>query len=328
MRPPSDPPMTRRRFIAAGAGALAVLGSPSGSGAQKNPIPVIGWLSSDGSTAPLLEAFRAELRAFDYQEGRSIRVEARWAEDNAELLRALAAELVRQQVDVIVANGRAATRAAQEATAVLPIVMAPVEDPYEFVPNLARPGGNITGLTLQQADTDAKQIQFLKEIVPGLSRLAIFHRQYGETYYALGSAARGLGIEAFWLEAKGAQQVEEAFEEAIARKADGLLILDAAALGPARKTIADMALTRRLPAAAPWRGFTEAGLLLTYAADDADLQRRAASYVDRLLRGAKPSDLPVEQASKFELAVNLTTARELGITVPQSVLIRADLVIE
>lgn len=326
MRQLSSALWSRRCFVASGAAALTLVCLPQSSGAQQNKIPVVGWLSSALNVDQLIEAFRAGLHDLGFLEGRSIRVDAH-RDDDPEILRALARALVQQQVAVIVTNGRAAIRAAQEATAIIPIVMAPVEDPYEFVPELARPGGNITGLALQQTDIDAKQIEFLKQIVPGLSRLAIFYR-YGETYYALVSTAHALSIEAFWLEIKGTQDVEGVFAEAVARNANGLLIVDTAALGAARKTITQMALARRIPAAASWRGDTEAGLLVTYAADDEHLQRRAASYVDRLLRGAKPDDLPVEQASKFELVVNRLTAKELGITIPQSLLLRADAVIE
>jgi putative ABC transport system substrate-binding protein len=266
------------------------------------------------------------MRDLDYVEGRSIHVEARSAQDNAEL-RGLAREFVRQKVDVIVTNGRAATRAAQEATASIPIVMAPVDDPYEFVASLARPSGNITGLALQQTEVDAKQIEILKEAVPSLSRLAIFY-YYGETYYALESVAHALGIGAFWVKIQRVGDVGGPFAEAMAKQANGLLIVDTAALGGTCDMIAAMALVHRIPAAASWRGHIQTALLLTYAADNAHMQRRAASYVDRLLRGAKPNDLPVEQASKFDLLVNLKTAKELGVSVPQSVLLRASDVVD
>ena len=205
--------------------------------------------------------------------------------------------------------------------------MAPVDDPYEFVASLSRPTGNITGLALQQPEIDAKQIEILKEMVPALSRLAIFY-YYGETYYALESTAHALGIEALWIEIKQTGDLDQAFADALARKANGLLIVDTGALGVACTQIADMALTRRIPAAGSWRGEAQTNLLLTYAADEAHLQHRAAFYVDRILRGAKPEDLPVEQAAKFDLIVNLKSARELGMTVPSTVLMRANEVIE
>src|SRR5438128_6042728 len=169
--------------------------------AQGHKVPFLGWLTSAPGSDPSLDAFRAGLRELDYVEGRSVRVDARSAQDNAEL-RVLARELVRQQVDVIVTNGRAPTRAAQEATAAIPVVMAPVDDPYEFVASLSRPSGNITGLALQQTDIDAKQIEILKETVPSLSRLVIFY-YYGETYYSIESVAHALGIEAVWIDIKG-----------------------------------------------------------------------------------------------------------------------------
>jgi putative ABC transport system substrate-binding protein len=315
-----------RRALIAGSAATFFLCSPQNSSAQRDKIPFLGWLSSTPGSDPLLDAFRAGLRDLNYVEGRSIRIEARSAQDNAEL-RALARELVRQQVDVVVTNGRAATRAAQEATATVPIVMAPVDDPYEFIASLARPSGNITGLALQQTEIDAKQIEILKETVPSLSRLVIFY-YYGETYYALESVAHALGVEALWIETKGIGNVEGPLAEALAKKANGLLIVDTGALGRTCDTIAAVALAHRIPTAASWRGDTQTTLLLSYAADNVHLQRRAASYVDRLLRGTKPNDLPVEQASKFDLIVNLKVAKDLGVTVPPSVLLRANHVID
>ena len=315
-----------RRALIAGATATFFTCLPQTPRAQQHKSPLFGWLSSTPGSDPLLDAFRAGLRDLNYVEGRSIRVDARSAQDNAEL-RTLAREFAHQQVNVIVTNGRAATRAAQEATARIPIVMAPVDDPYEFVASLARPSGNITGLALQQTELDAKQIEILKETVPSLSRLVIFY-YYGETYYALESIAHALGIEAVWIEVRGIADVEKAFGEAFAKKANGLLVVDTGALAGACDLIAAMALAHRIPAAASWRGDTQTALLLTFAADNAYLQQRAASYVDRLLRGAKASDLPVEQASKFDLIVNLKVARDLGVMVPPSVLLRANEVID
>jgi putative ABC transport system substrate-binding protein len=318
--------LVSRRSLIAGGTAMLSLCWPQRSHGQRQKSSLLGWLSSTPGADPLLEAFRAGLRGLGYIEGRSIRVEARLAQDNTEL-RALARELVRQQVDVLVTKGRAATRAAQEATAAIPVVMAPVDDPYEFVATLSRPIGNITGLALQQTEIDAKQIEILKEMVPAVSRLAIFF-YYGETYYALESTAHALGIEALWIEIKQTEDLDRAFADALAKKANGLLIVDTGALGVTCNVIADMALARRIPAAGSWRGNTRTTLLLTYAADEAHLQHRAAFYVDRILRGANPEDLPVEQAAKFDLIVNLKSARELGVTVPPSALMRANELID
>jgi putative ABC transport system substrate-binding protein len=220
--------LSRRRFLV-GAGALSAI-SPKSSPAQQAKAPTVGWLASGHTANTLPAAFRAALRDLGYTEGRSIRIEARWAEGNSEKLRELARDLVRQPVDVIVSNGRGATRAAQEATAAIPVVMAPVDDPYEFVASLSRPSGNITGLALQQTEIDAKQIEMLKEIAPQLSRLAILY-YYGETYYALESIAHALGIEVLWIAIKGASDVENTFAEAQVKKANGLLIVDTGALG-------------------------------------------------------------------------------------------------
>jgi putative tryptophan/tyrosine transport system substrate-binding protein len=317
--------LSRRGVIGTSAAALFLF-LAKGSYGQRQKDPLIGWLSSTLGADPLLEAFRAGLRALGYIEGSSIRIEARSAQDNTEL-RTLARELVQQKVDVLVTKGRAATRAAQEATAAIPVVMAPVDDPYEFVASLSRPTGNITGLALQQTDIDAKQIEILKEMVPAISRLAIFY-YYGETYYALESTAHALGIEVLWIQIKQTDDLDKVFAEALAKKVNGLLIVDTGALGVACNVIAAMALARRIPAAASWRGGTETSLLLTYAADEAYLQHRATFYVDRILRGAKAEDLPVEQAARFDLIVSLKSARELGVTVPPSVLLRANEVID
>jgi putative ABC transport system substrate-binding protein len=316
---------SRRGFFVCGAAMLSLY-TPRVGHAQRQKSSFVGWLSSTPGGDPLLDALRTGLHGLGYVEGRSLRIQARSAQDNTEL-RALAQELVRQQVDVLVTNGRAATRAAQEATTTVPVVMAPVDDPYEFVASLSRPSGNITGLALQQTEIDAKQVEILKEMVPGVSRLAIFY-YYGETYYVLESTAHALGIEALWIEIKGAGDAERAFARALANNANGLLIVDIGALGVTCDTIAAMALARRIPAAASCRGNGPTALLLTYAADQAHLQHRAASYVDRLLRGARPEDLPVEQAAKFDLILNLKSATELGVTVPPSVLLRATEVIE
>jgi putative ABC transport system substrate-binding protein len=321
---PQSAPLSRRNLLACGVAAL-LLYSQQSTSAESDKIPLLGWLSSAPGSDPLLDAFRTGLRGLDYVEGRSINIKPRSAQSNADL-RALARDLVRQKVDVLVANGRAATRAAQEATEVIPIVMAPVDDPYEFVASLSRPSGNITGLALQQTEIDSKQIEILKEVVPSLSRLVIFY-YYGETYYALESVARALGIEVLWIET-GIANVESSFAEAVAKKANGILIVNTSALGSACDMIAEMALAHRIPAAGSWRRVDQNELLLTYVADDAHLQRRAAAYVDRLLKGAKPNDLPVEQASQFNLIVNLSVAKKLGVTIPLSVLLRANQVID
>jgi putative ABC transport system substrate-binding protein len=314
-----------RRHLVTG-GAAFVLCPLRSFGAEPDKFATLGWLSSTLGLDPVFDAFRAGLQELNYVDGHSIHIKARSAQDNADL-RTLARELVRQQVDVLITNGRAATRAAQEATAVIPIVMAPVDDPYEFVASLSRPSGNITGLALQQTEIDAKQIEILKEVAPNLSRLVIFY-YYGETYYALESVAHALGMEVFWVETKGINSVESSFAEAVAKKANGILIVDTSALGSACDMIAEMALPQRIPAAGSWRRNNQTELLLTYAADDVHLQRRAAAYVDRLLRGAKPNDLPVEQASQFHLVVNLNVAKKLGVAIPQSVLLRANQVVD
>jgi putative ABC transport system substrate-binding protein len=326
MRPLKSAVWYRRRFVAAGA-LLASASWSSRPHARQNRVPIVGWLSAGSIKDPSLDAFRDGLRGLGYVDGRSIRIEARGADDDEEALRTAARDLARLPVDVFVSHGRGATRAAQEATATTPIVMAPVDDPHEFVVSLSRPNGNITGLALQQTEIDAKQIEILKEIVPHLTRLAIFY-YYGETYYALAAVAHALNIEVLWIEIRGADEVQKAFTAASNKNADGLLIVDTSALGTTCEIIARTALTRRLPAAASWRGGPETSPLIAYAADVGHLQQRAASYVHRLLLGAKPQDLPVEQGSKFELTVNLRAAEALGVTVPPAVLLRAEVILD
>lgn len=318
-------PLSRRGFLANSAAMLSLLVARRAGGEQSR-VPFIAWLSAMPNSDRLSKVFRSALVELGYVEGQSIRVEAHSAPAGAEL-RAVARELVGRQADIIVANGRAATRAAQEASADIPIVMAPVDDPYEFVASLSHPGANITGLSLQQTEIDAKQIEFLKTIVPTISRLAIFH-YYGETYYALDAIAHELDIQTIWIEIKGSNDVDKAFAEARANQADGLLVINTDILGAVCNSIADKAITRHLPAAGSWRDGGDSRLLLTYSADDKDLQNRVAAYVHRLLSGAKAQDLPIEQATKFDLRVSLVVARTIGVTVPSSMLVRADHVIE
>ena len=295
----------------------------------------IGYLgTSSPSTAPhALEAFRQGLRGLGYLEGQNIVVEYRWAQGRQERLSGLAAELVRLNVDVIVAPNTQAALAARAATRTIPIVFAGVADPVGtgLVTSLARPGGNVTGLSFLSPELSAKQLELLKEAVPKTSRVAVLWNP-GNPGLALTLreaevAARALGVQVQLLEARGPDEIDSAFLAMTRERADGLLILGDAVFLLHRTRIVGLAAKSRLPAMYNFKEFVDAGGLMAYAANLADLFRRAAVYVDKILKGAKPGDLPVEQPTRFELVVNLKTARALGLTIPQSVLIRADEVI-
>jgi len=314
-----------RRDFALGAAALS-FGFDCAARAAPSTQPLIAWMSSSPQSERLAGLFRTALSDLGYVDGISIRIESRVAPISA-ALRTAARDLVARQAAIIVANGRAAARAAQEATAEIPIVLAPVDDPYEFVARLSHPEGNITGISLQQTDIDAKQIEFLKAIVPEMSKIAIIY-YHGETYYSLDSMASGLGIQTLWIEVRETADVGPAFAAARADGADGFLVLNTDIFGDLCDTIARKAIAENLPVAGSWQGARDARFLLTYSANDSDLQTRAAAYVHRLLSGARLQDLPIEQVTKFELGINLVAASTLGLTVPLSVLVRADSVIE
>jgi putative ABC transport system substrate-binding protein len=273
------------------------------------------------------------LRELGYVEGGSIVIEYRFAEGKLERLSDLAAELVRLKVDVLVAaGGTPAASAAKRATTMIPIVMTNIGDPVAvgLVASLARPGWNVTGLSLLGPDTAGKRLELLKEVVPALSRVAVLWNPANPSH-ALHlketlAAARALGVQVQSLEARGPEDFETAFKAA--RGAGGILALGDPVYRLHRAAIIDLARRNRLPAIYEFRQYVAAGGLMSYGASLNDLYRRAAYYVDRILKGAKPADLPVEQPTKFELVVNMKTAKALGLTIPHSVLIRADQVIQ
>ena len=326
--------MKRREFITLFGGTAAMW--PLAARAQQAAMPVIGWLSarSPAEAASVLQAFRQGLRELGYVEGKNIVIEYRYAEEKLDRLPALAAELVRFKVEVIVTGGSTSTRAAKEVTTTIPIVMAQVNDPVGngFVASLARPGGNITGLSAMVADLSGKRLELLKEIVPKLSRLAVF-----ETSTNTGNAQQlretKVAAEAFRLtlqelDVLGLKDVENAFRAASKGRADAGLVLSSAVTSSYRKQLADFAVKNRLPVTYPRTDFVEDGGLMSYGVNVIDLDRRAATYVDKILKGAKPADLPVEQPKKFEFVINLKAAKKIGLTIPQSVLYRADKVIK
>jgi putative ABC transport system substrate-binding protein len=325
---------TRRAFIGALAGGLA---APLAAGAQQ-PAKVarIGFLGtgSPAVTAIQLEAFRQGLRDLGYAEGRNIVIEYRWAEGRVERFPDLAAELVGLKVDVIVATGTPVAHAAKNATRTIPIVFATAADPVgsELVAGIARPGGNVTGLSLLAPEIVARQLQLLKEAVPKASRVAVLSNP-ANSYTALlvketEAAARSLGVRVQLLGVRAADAFDSAFS-AITKERPGALFVLFDPLFFAHQTrIAEFANKNRLPAMYPHREYAETGGLMAYGPDLRDNFRRAATYVDKILKGAKPADLPVEQPTKFELVINLKTAKALGLTIPQSLLLRADEVIQ
>jgi putative ABC transport system substrate-binding protein len=304
---------------------------------QPKKIPRIGYLFAGPSSleySSRTEAFRQGLRDFGYIEGKNIVVEYRYAEGKLERLPALAAELARLQVDVIVTAGPAPTRSAKEATKTIPIVMAQDTDPVGngFVASLARPGGNITGLSTLAPEISGKQLELLREIVPKLSRVAIFGTSiYPGNTQALTEielAAKALGVKIQYQDILYPKVVETAFQALSQRRVDALVVLASPVLLSQRTQVAELAAKRRVPAIYSGREPVEAGGLMTYGVSFTDLYRRAATYVDKILKGAKPADLPVEQPIKFEFIINLKAAKQIGLTIPPNVLARADRVIK
>jgi len=329
--------ITRRVFVGTLAGGL--LTAPLAAQAQQvGKVFRVVYLSPGSPSEPFrqrrFEAFRQGLRELGYVEGRNIAIESRWAEGKYDRYPALAADLVRLKVDVIVPVGGAATQATQQATRTIPIVMSVVIDPVGsgLVASLARPGGNVTGLTIMASDLVGKQLELLKEVVPKVSRVALLWNPdnpgSAPQLRQAEAAARALGVRLQPLEARDPQEIDSAFAAMTRERAGALLILADAIFLNQRRQIAELAAKRRLPAVFGNGEHAEAGGLMAYSANLLDLERRAATYVDKILKGAKPADLPVEQPSKFELVINLKTAKALGLTIPHSLLLRADEVIQ
>src|SRR5262245_15939228 len=323
----------RREFITLLGGAAAW---PLAARAQQPAMPVIGFLSSGtrtrGTWALWVAAFVQRLRELGWTEGRTIAIEYRWAGGRSERFAEIAAEFIRLKVDVIVTVGTAVL-AAKQATSDIPIVFALAADPVGsgLVASLARPGGNVTGLSLQQTDAGGKRLELLREAVPGLRRLAIM----GNVGYSgsvlemseVQETAHTLGLEVTRSEIRRAEDIAAAVE-ALKGRADALYVVGDSLVDANRISINTLALSARLPTMHIVKEAVEAGALMSYGPNFPDLYRRAADYVDKILRGAKPADLPVEQPTKFDLAINLTTARALGITIPPQLVARADEVIE
>ena len=312
-------------------------GATTAEAQQPTKVPRIGWLTGATPSAQLarIEAFRQGLRELGYVEGKNIVIEWRSAEEKLDRLPALAAELVRLKVDIILTAGSSPTGAAKEATTTIPIVMAQDPDPVGsgFVASLARPGGNITGLSTLAPELSGKRLELLKEIVPRLSRVAVFgtSTQPGnaQSLKELELAAKAFGVKLQYLDVLSSKDIESAFRAASKGRADAVLMLLPGRVATSQRTeIAELAVKNRLPAIYGGRAFAEAGGLISYGVNLNDLDRRAATYMDKILKGAKPADIPVEQPTKFELIINLKAAKQIGLTIPPNVLSRADKVIK
>ena len=303
---------------------------------QPAKIPHIGYLGgvSPSANAARLDAFRDGLRELGYVEGKTISVEWRHAEAaKLDRLPALAVELVNLKVQTIITGGPPATRSAKEATAAIPIVMGFDDDPVAngFVASLARPGGNITGLSALSPEISGKQLELLKESIPRLSRVAVLGTSVRpgnmQTLKEIKTAAAALGIKVQYIDVVDSRDIESAFRAAHNGRAEAVLMLSSRLFTSARTQIASLAVKSRLPAMYPQQEFVQQGALMTYSVSISDLFRRAATYVDKILKGANPAVLPVEQPTKFEFVINLKAAKQIGLTIPPNVLARADTVI-
>jgi putative tryptophan/tyrosine transport system substrate-binding protein len=326
--------MNRRALL---CGLTAMLASPLAAKAlQAKKVPRIGFLGATSAFAEKrrIEAFRQGLHELGYVAGENIVIEWRWAEEKFERLPVLAAELMGLNVEIIVTGGSTSTGAAKKVTTTIPIVMTQTTDPVGsgFVASLARPGGNITGLSTVAPELNGKRLELLKEVVPKLSRVAVFDDSTtpgnAQGLKETELAARALKVQLQYLDIRGPRDIETAFREASKGRADAVIVLGGPLFISQRRQTADLAIKNRLPTTHGSVEMVEHGGLMSYGVSVSDLYRRAATYVDKILKGAKPADLPVEQPTKFELVINLKTAKALGLTIPPSVLGRADQVIE
>jgi len=331
-----DTTMKRRTIGLIVALAFGVLLAPPPPGAQSAGriarIGVLGLGFPPSDVELQRSPFRQALGELGWVEGKNIVFESRYAEVNLDRLPALAAELVRLEVDLIVAGGAIAIRAAQQATSTIPIVMTGTGDPVRsgFVASLARPGGNITGVSSLQIDLTAKRLALLKEAVPGVSRVAVLADPATPSsgmVQETEQAARALGVQLHILEVPEPSGLDAAFATLTTEPVDALMVLPSARFSEHRRQIVDLVAHRKLPAIYSNRGLVAAGGLMFYGSNAADLLRRTATYVDKILKGAKPGDLPVEQSMTFELVINLKTAQALGLTIPPSLLFQATEVI-
>jgi putative ABC transport system substrate-binding protein len=313
---------------------VTLLGWGAMAHAQKAKVSRIGYLAASSRDEPFVDAFRQGLRELGYIEGQNIVIEYRFADGKFDRLPELTAELLQLKVDVIVTAGGNATQVAQKATSTIPIVGAASPDPVRtgLVASLARPGGNVTDLSVQSPELSGKRLELLKEAVPDASRVAVLFNptniSSAERWKEMEVAARSLGVKLQPIEVRGSEDLEKAFKAATKERARALIVARDFVIETLRGRIVDFAAKNKLPAMYEQGNFVEAGGLMSYGPSFPDLFRRAATYVDKILKGAKPGDLPVEQPTKFELIINLKTAKQIGLTIPPNVLARADRVIK
>ena len=326
--------MRRREFITL-LGGTAIAWPRAARAQQSGKIYRIGFLwDSPNAFMDALEAFRQGLRDLGYVEGRNIVIEYRWAEGRPERMRELAEELVRLKVDVIIAPSSIYTAAAKRATSTIPIIFMSHADPLgsSHVASLARPGGNITGLSLMMTETNVKGLELLKEAVPGISRVAVIFDpatpSHGPGLKAVKAAGPALGLRVQPVPVRSATEYDSAFTAIVGERADAVLVLSTPLFIAGAKRLAELCLAYRLPSLFGPKHHVQEGGLMSYSPDRADLWRRGAIYVDKILRGSDPADLPVQQPTKFELAINLKTAKSIGLAIPPAFLARADEVIE
>jgi putative ABC transport system substrate-binding protein len=325
----------RKSFVSWVTAAL-LLAAALAHAQQAANVPRIGFLSGSSgyAVANLYMTFLQGLHDLGYLEGKNIIIESRYANGSRDRLAALAAQLVNLRLDLIVAAGPEPTRAAKRSTATIPIVMAFDDDPVDsgVIASLAHPGGNITGLSSLAPEISGKQIELLKEIVPKLSRVAVLgtstRTATANDLKEMEPAAGALGVQLEYLDVLAPNDIETMFGNAHKKHADALMVLASRVMSFQRKDIAQLAVKNRLPVIYYRREFVEDGGLMSYGASYTDLTRRAAYYIDKILKGAKPADLPVEQPTKFELVINLKAAKQIGLTIPPNVLARADRVIK
>jgi putative tryptophan/tyrosine transport system substrate-binding protein len=328
--------MISRRRLLTTSGAAIVAAPLAAEGQPAGKVYRIGILETTSQTlnAANVDAFKLGLKELGYDEGRNLAIEYRSSEGRAERFPDLARELVRLNVDLIVTRGTPAALAAKSATSTIPVVMAAIGDPVNttVVANLAHPGGNVTGLSAIVAELEAKRMELLKETVRRVARVtALFNMSNPDgraAWKELDGAARALGIQAHLSDVRRPEDITVAFGAAVRQRADAVAVGIEAITLANRRLIADLALKHRLPTMYPAREFVDAGGLVSYGVSTRDLYRRAARFVDKIIKGTKPADLPVEQPTKFELVINLKTAKALGLTIPQPVLARADEVIQ
>jgi putative ABC transport system substrate-binding protein len=326
----------KRRFFGLTLSALLFALSSSVSAQQPAKIPRIGTLNIGSTTTNphRFEALRQGLRELGYVEGKNIVIERRFADGKFDRLPSLAAELVRLNVVVILTPGGISTRAAKEATSTIPIVMAQDNDPVGngFVASLARPGGNITGLATFAPELSGKRLELLKEIVPKLSRVTVFGTSVNpgnaQSLKEIEAAAGAFKVQLQQQDLLESKDIEPAFRAAANGRVDGVIVLVSSVLNSNRRRVVELAAKNRLPVIYPFREFVDAGGLMTYGVNFVDLYRRSATYIDKILKGARPADLPVEQPTKFEFIINLKAAKQIGLTIPPNVLARADRVIK